>query len=63
MADDAIDDDEGGGATIPKIGGLAVVRKNLIPTKEEVVEQGSKRIEASEALELTPGLIYFGDLL
>jgi hypothetical protein len=36
-ADDAIDDEDGG-ATVPKVGGLEVVRKNLIPTKIEVEE-------------------------
>ena len=32
-ADEAPEDDEGSGATVPKVGGLEVARKNLIPTK------------------------------
>lgn len=63
MADDAPVDDNDGGATVPKIGGLAVVRKNLIPKKIEVVEEESKKIEEADALELTPGTLYFGDLV
>lgn len=60
---DEAPDDEDGGATVPKVGGLEVVRKNLIPTKIEVVEEESKNIGENEALELTPGVFYFGDLL
>lgn len=63
MADEAPVDDTDGGATVPKIGGLEVVRKNLIPEKIEVVEEESKKIEEADAVELTPGTLYFGDLL
>jgi len=61
-ADDAIEDDEGG-ATVPKLGGLEVAGKNLIPEPIKVEEQESKTIEAADALELTPGTSYYGELL
>ena len=62
-ADEApVDDAADGGAIIPKVGGLEVVRKNLIPKKPEVVEEESKIIVEADALELTPGTLYFGEL-
>jgi len=61
-ADDVIEDDEGG-ATVPKLGALEVAGKHVTPEPIKVEVQESKKIEAADALELTPGTSYYGELL